>query len=106
MNNIWNNNLKKIGHIENVKYKNGKMRKIIYYPLFGDNFKMTTYVARYSFASTPSSIGIDRDAIALSLSHSLADDSDHYINYDRKRVDEVVCKVIDYVNTFREDRSL
>lgn len=41
------------------------MRKIIYYPLFGDNFQMTTYVARNSFASTASTIGIDRDAIVL-----------------------------------------
>lgn len=41
------------------------MRKIIYYPLFGDDFQMTTYVARNSFASTASTIGIDRDAIVL-----------------------------------------
>lgn len=103
---IWNNNLKKIGRVEKIKDKVGKMRKIIYHPLFGNDFQMTTYVARYSFASIASSIGIDRETIALCLSHSWADVTDHYINYDRKRVDEAVRKVIDYVNSFREDRSL
>ena len=49
---------------------------------------------------------IDRETIALCLSHSWADVTDHYINYDRKRVDEAVCKVIGYVNSFREDRIL
>lgn len=97
---IWNNNLKKIGRVEKVKDKVGKMRKIIYHPLFGNDFQMTTYVARYSFASIASSIGIDRETIALCLSHSWADVTDHYINYDRKRVDEAVRKVIDHVNSF------
>lgn len=95
---IWNDNLKKIGRSEKVKDKVGKMRKVIYHPLFGDDFQMTTYVARYSFASIAASIGIDRETIALCLSHSWADVTDHYINYDRKRVDKAVRKVIDYVN--------
>lgn len=95
---IWNDNLKKIGRSEKVKDKVGKMRKIIYHPLFGSDFQMTTYVARYSFASIAASIGIDRETIALCLSHSWADVTDHYINYDRKRIDKAVRKVIDYVN--------
>lgn len=95
---IWNDNLKKIGHSEKVKDKVGKLRKVIYHPLFGSDFQMTTYVARYSFASIAASIGIDRETIALCLSHSWADVTDHYINYDRKRVDKAVRKVIDYVN--------
>lgn len=95
---IWNDNLKKIGRSEKVKDKVGKMRKVIYHPLFGSDFQMTTYVARYSFASIAASIGIDRETIARCLSHSWADVTDHYINYDRKRVDEAVRKVIDYVN--------
>lgn len=99
---IWNDNLKKIGRSEKVKDKVGKMRKVIYHPLFDNDFQMTTYVARYSFASIAASIGIDRETIALCLSHSWADVTDHYINYDRKRVDEAVRKVIDHVNSFRE----
>lgn len=95
---IWNDNLKKIGRSEKVKDKVGKMRKVIYHPLFDNDFQMTTYVARYSFASIAASIGIDRETIALCLSHSWADVTDHYINYDRKRVDKAVRKVIDYVN--------
>ncbi|WP_314712789.1 hypothetical protein [Prevotella pallens] len=74
------------------------MRKVIYHPLFSNDFQMTTYVARYSFASIASSIGIDRETIALCLSHSWADVTDHYISYDRRRVDEAVRKVINYVN--------
>lgn len=97
---IWNDNLKKIGHSEKVKDKVGKMRKIIYHPLFGSDFQMTTYVARYSFASIAASIGIDRETIALCLSHSWADVTDHYINYDRKRVDKAVRAVIGHVNSF------
>lgn len=95
---IWNDNLKKIGKEEKVKDKAGKLRKIIYHPLFGKDFQMTTYVARYSFASIAASIGIDRETIALCLSHSWADVTDHYINYDRKRVDKAVRAVIDHVN--------
>lgn len=103
---IWNDNLKKIGRSEKVKDKVGKLRKVIYHPLFGSDFQMTTYVARYSFASIAASIGIDRETIALCLSHSWADVTDHYISYDRKRVDEAVRKVIDYVNNFRENKNL
>lgn len=100
---IWNDNLKKIGRTEKVKDKVGKMRKVIYHPLFGSDFQMTTYVARYSFASIAASIGIDRETIALCLSHSWADVTDHYINYDRKRVDRAVRAVIDHVNSFRKE---
>lgn len=95
---IWNDNLKKIGKEEKIKDKAGKLRKIIYHPLFGKDFQMTTYVARYSFASIAASIGIDRETIALCLSHSWADVTDHYINYDRKRVDKAVRAVIDHAN--------
>lgn len=98
----WNKHLKKIGRMEKTEGKDGTKKKCVYHPLFGDTFQMTTYVARYSFASIAASIGIDRETIALCLSHSWADVTDHYINYDRKRVDKAVRKVIDYVNSFRE----
>lgn len=92
---MWNDNLKKTGRSEKLKDKVGKMRKIIYHPLFGSDFQITTYVTRYSFASIAALIGVDRETIALCLSHSWADITDHYINYGHKRVDEVVRKVID-----------
>lgn len=94
----WNKHLKKIGRVEKTEGKDGAKKKCVYYPLFGDDFQMTTYVARYSFASIAASIGIDRETIALCLSHSWADVTDHYINYDRKRVDMAVRAVIDHVN--------
>lgn len=43
------------------------MRKVIYHPLFGNDFQMTTYVARYSFASIAASIGIDRETSHFAL---------------------------------------
>lgn len=94
----WNSALKKIGRHEIVKDCVGKLRKKKCYPIFGDNFQISTYTARYSFASIAAHIGIDRETIALCLGHSWADVTDHYINYDRNRIDEAVRKVIDYVN--------
>lgn len=92
--------------MEKVEGKDGTKKKCVYHPLFGNDFQMTTYVARYSFASIAAPIGIDKETIALCLIHSLADVTGHYINYDRTLVDRAVRKVIDYVNSFREDRSL
>lgn len=94
----WNSALKKIGRHEIVKDCVGKLRKKKCYPIFGDNFQISTYTARYSFASIAAHIGIDRETIALCLGHSWADVTDHYINYDRNRIDEAVRKVIDNVN--------
>ena len=94
----WNSALKKIGRHEIVKDCVGKLRKKKCHPIFGDDFQISTYTARYSFASIAAHIGIDRETIALCLGHSWADVTDHYINYDRNRIDEAVRKVIDYVN--------
>ena len=94
----WNSALKKIGRHEIVKDCVGKLRKKKCYPIFGDNFQISTYTARYSFASIAAHIGVDRETIALCLGHSWADVTDHYINYDRNRIDDAVRKVIDYVN--------
>lgn len=94
----WNSALKKIGRHEIVKDCVGKLRKKKCHPIFGDDFQISTYTARYSFASIAAHIGIDRETIALCLGHSWADVTDHYINYDRNRIDEAVRKVIDYIN--------
>lgn len=94
----WNSALKKIGRHEIVKDCVGKLRKKKCYPIFGDDFQISTYTARYSFASIAAHIGVDRETIALCLGHSWADVTDHYINYDRNRIDDAVRKVIDYVN--------
>lgn len=93
---IWNENLKKIGPYEKVADKVGKMRKVVYHPIAPG---ITTYTARYTFASIAAEIDIPRDIIALCLGHAWADVTDRYISYGREKVDEAVRKVIDYVNS-------
>lgn len=96
---IWNENLKKIGPAEKVPDRLGKMRKVIYHPIVPG---LTTYTARYTFASIAAEIDIPRDIIALCLGHAWADVTDRYISYGREKVDEAVRKVIDYVNSIHD----
>ena len=92
----WNDALKKIGTQEIVPDKTGRRRKIIYHPLVDG---MTTYTARYTFASVCAELDIPRETIALCLGHSWSDVTARYLAYDkRKKVDEAVRRVIDYVN--------
>lgn len=93
----WNAALRKIGTSEKVEDRTGKRRKIIYHPLF-DN--ITTYVARYSFASIAAELDVPREVIALCLGHAWADVTSHYVAYDTKKVDMAVRQVIDHVNSF------
>lgn len=59
---------------------------------------ITTYYARYTFASVAAELDIPRDTIALCLGHSWADVTATYINYDvRKKVDKAVQQVVEYV---------
>lgn len=92
----WNNGLRRIGDRKIVKDRVGKMRKYEYDALFPD---ITTYWARYTFASIAAELDIPRDTIALCLGHSWADVTAVYINYnERKKIDEAVKKVVEYVN--------
>lgn len=93
----WNDALKKIGPSEKVADKLGKKRKVVYHPLFSE---ITTYVARYSFASIAAEIDVPRDIIALCLGHAWADVTSHYVAYNKKKIDKAVRDVIDYVNKF------
>ena len=94
----WNDALKKIGTVELQKDKVGKLRKRVYHPLF-DN--LTTYCARYSFASIAAELDIPRETIALCLGHAWADVTSHYVAYDTKKIDKAVRQVIDYVNSIK-----
>lgn len=90
-----NDGLKKIGEVKIVKDKVGKMRKHEITPFFEG---LTTYVARYTFASIAAEIGIERDIIAACLGHSWADVTSHYIAYSQKKMDQAIQKVADYIN--------
>lgn len=83
----WNDALKKIGTVEIVKDKLGKLRKRLYHPLFPD---LTTYCARYSFACIAAELDIPREVIALCLGHSWADVTSHYVVYDTKKIESTL----------------
>ena len=92
----WNKALKKIGTKEIVPDKVGKLRKVIYHPILPN---LTSYTARYTFASLGAELDIPRETIALCLGHAWSDVTSHYVHYDRKKIDEAVRKIVDFVNS-------
>lgn len=92
--------LKKIGTKEIVPDKIGKMRKIVYHPILPN---LTTYTARYTFASIGAELDIPRETIALCLGHAWSDVTSHYINYNKKKIDGAVRKIAHFVNLDRKD---
>lgn len=90
-----NDGLKKIGEVKIVKDKVGKMRKKEVTPFFDG---LSTYVARYTFASIAAECGVERDIIAACLGHSWADVTSHYVAYAQKKMDDAIKKVADYIN--------
>lgn len=94
-----NDGLKKIGECKIVPDKLGKMRKKEIVPFFEG---LSTYVARYTFASVAAEIGIQRDVIAACLGHSWADVTSHYVAYSQKQIDDAVNKVVDAISGTKE----
>lgn len=90
-----NKALKKIGTSERVADKVGKRRKVVYHPILPN---ITTYTARYTFASIGAKLRIPRETIALCLGHAWSDVTSHYISYDNELIDEAVRRIVDYVN--------
>lgn len=93
--NRCNHAIKTIGVREKVADKLGKLRKVVYHPILPH---ITTYTARYTFASLGAELDIPRETIALCLGHAWTDVTSHYIAYDRKKIDEAVKRIVDYVN--------
>lgn len=89
-----NDGLKKIGVCKIVPDKVGKLRKKQIEPFYEG---LSTYVARYTFASVAAECGVQRDIIAACLGHSWADVTSHYIAYQQQLIDDAVKKVCDYV---------
>jgi integrase/recombinase XerD len=61
----------------------------------GISLELTTYVARYSFATIAAKIGIEKDVIAQILGHGLNTMTDLYIDFDQDKTDLAIGKVID-----------
>ena len=58
---------------------------------------VTTYTARYSWATIAASLDIPKETIARALGHGGYSVTDIYIDFDQKKVDEANRRVIDYV---------
>ena len=93
----WNQALKKIGTQEIVPDKVGKLRKIIYHPIFPG---ITTYTARYSFASIAANdLDVSEVLIGRCLGHSWTKSvTNRYIASDQKKIDDIVLKVANYIS--------
>ena len=58
---------------------------------------ISSYSARYTFASIAAELDVSRDIIAACLGHSWADVTSRYIAYSQKQIDDAVKKVGDFV---------
>lgn len=96
----WNKALKKIGEVEVVPDKVGKLRKLAYKPLFPS---LTTYSARYTFASVAANeLDISEAVVAKCLGHSWSKQvTARYISHDQKKIDDAVFKVVEHLNKFK-----
>lgn len=92
----WGKHLKELGPMGVYPDAIGRKRRKMGKPVVPE---ATVYSARYTFASIGAELEIPRETIALCLGHSWADVTSHYINYDMKRIDDAVRKIIDYVNS-------
>lgn len=92
-----NEALKKVGTKEIVPDKIGRMRKVVYHPLFPD---ITLYTARYSFGSIAANdLDISEQTIGQCLGHSWSKHvTTRYIAHDQRKVDNAVKRVVEYIN--------
>lgn len=58
---------------------------------------VTTYTARYSWATIAASLDIPKETIAHALGHGGSTVTDIYIDFDQRKVDEANRRVIDFV---------
>lgn len=91
-----NEALKKVGPRDVVPDKVGRLRKIVYKPLFPD---ITLYAARYSFGSIAANdLDISEQTIGQCLGHSWSKHvTARYIAHDQRKVDNAVRRVVAYV---------
>lgn len=91
-----NEALKKIGTKELVPDKLGKLRKVVYHPLFPN---ITLYSARYSFGSIAANdLDISEQTIGQCLGHSWSKHvTARYIAHDQRKIDAAVRRVAAFV---------
>lgn len=91
-----NEALKKVGTKEVTMDKVGKLRKLIYHPLFPD---ITLYTARYTFGSIAANdLDISEQTIGQCLGHSWSKHvTARYIAHDQRKIDNAIKRVVEYV---------
>lgn len=96
--------LKRIGKMEIIKNKRGASIKKNIEPLFPD---ITWYTARRSWATIAAQLDIPKETIGKALGHSEWDNSttDLYIQFDYKKIDKANRKVIDFINSKKQNRK-
>ena len=98
----WNKALKKIGPQRIVKDKLGKKRKIEYMPLFP---RLSTYSARYSFASIAANdLDISERTIGKCFGHAWAEGDNvtsRYISHSQRNIDNAMARMAEYIGTFK-----
>lgn len=92
-----NEGLKKIGDSHKEPDKVGKLRKIVYEPLFPD---ITMYTARYTFGSIAANdLDISERTIGMCLGHSWSKNvTSRYMANDQRKVDNAVSRVVEFVS--------
>lgn len=89
----WNDGLQNIGRDYRPHY--GYRVKAEDAPFAG----LTTYWARHTWATIAASLDIPKEVIARCLTHSWGQTvTDTYIDFDWKKVDDAVKKVVDYIS--------
>lgn len=91
-----NEALQKVGPLEIVKDKVGKLRKVDYKPLFPN---ITLYTARYSFGSIAANdLDISERTIGMCLGHSWSKNvTSRYMANDQRKIDMAVRRVVEYL---------
>lgn len=92
----WDKHLKVLGPMGVVTDALGRKRRRMGAPVLPENVRV--YSARYTFASIGAELEIPRETIALCLGHSWADVTSRYIAYGRRRVEDAVKRIVEYVN--------
>ena len=87
-----NSSLRKIGKFERVGRGGKKIFTSVLFPC------ISSYWARHTVATLMAELDVPKETIAAALGHGGNSVTDIYINFDNKKVDAAMRKVIDYVN--------
>lgn len=88
-----------VDYRETTKIVNRNMKKIVKHDEIKIPYPVTTYYARYSWATIASGLGVPKDVISHALGHGTTSLTDIYIDFDLDKVDEANEMVIKAITT-------